>query len=197
GALARPALVAAHDLARGGAFRHHRAEAGARVTALDWNPSPRKLRQFAAVAVVFLAALAATAHLRGRSELAQALPLGLGAIVGLLAVTRPTALRILYVLLSIAVFPIGFVLSHLILLVVFYGVITPLGVLSRLRVPTSSPCDPTRRRAASGANATGRATRPATFARRSVSGDVSRPAWYLSTDHDHGTTGIPRGTPRG
>lgn len=102
------------------------------MTALDWNPSPRKLRQFAAVAVVFLAALAATAHLRGRSELAQALPLGLGAIVGLLAVTRPTALRILYVLLSIAVFPIGFVLSHLILLVVFYGVITPLGVLSRL-----------------------------------------------------------------
>jgi len=102
------------------------------VTTLDWNPSPRTLRQFAAIAVVLLVALAATAHLRGRSELAQTLPLGLAAIVGLLAVTRPTALRIVYVLLSITVFPIGFVLSHLVLLVVFYGVITPLGVLSRL-----------------------------------------------------------------
>ena len=102
------------------------------MTTLDWNPSPRKLRQFAAVAVVFLVALATTAHLRGRSELAQALPLGLGTIVGLLGLVQPTALRILYVLLSIAVFPLGFAVSHLILLVVFYGVITPLGVLSRL-----------------------------------------------------------------
>jgi hypothetical protein len=99
---------------------------------LDWDPSPRKLRQFAAVAVVFLVAMATAAHLRGRGEVAQALPLGLGAIVGLLALVRPTALRLVYVLLSLAVFPIGFVMSHLILLVVFYGVITPLGVLSRL-----------------------------------------------------------------
>lgn len=102
------------------------------MTALDWNPSPRKLRQFAAVAVIVLVAMAAAAHLRGRSEVAQALPLGLGAVVGLLALVRPAALRLVYVLLSIAVFPIGFVVSHLILLVVFYGVITPLGLLSRL-----------------------------------------------------------------
>jgi len=102
------------------------------MSGLDWNPSPRTLRQFAAIAVVFLVAVAAAAYLRGRSEVAQALPLGLGALVGLIALVRPTALRIVYVLLSIAVFPIGWVVSHLILLVVFYGVITPLGVLSRL-----------------------------------------------------------------
>jgi len=102
------------------------------MTALDWNPSPRKLRQFAAVAVVFLVGMAWLAHLRGRSELAQALPLALAAIAAVLALVRPTALRLVYVLLSLAVFPIGFVMSHLILLVVFYGVITPLGVLSRL-----------------------------------------------------------------
>jgi hypothetical protein len=80
----------------------------------------------------FLVATAALAHLRGRGELAQWLPLGLGAVAGLLALARPTALRLVYVLLSLAVFPIGFVMSHVILLVVFYGVITPLGGLSRL-----------------------------------------------------------------
>jgi hypothetical protein len=102
------------------------------MTALDWDPSPRTLRQFGVIALVLLAAMAALAHLRGRSELAQWLPLGLAAVAGLLALARPTALRLVYVLLSIAVFPIGFVVSHAILLLVFYGVITPLGVLSRL-----------------------------------------------------------------
>ena len=102
------------------------------MTALDWNPSPRKLRQFGVVALAVLTGMAVVAHLRGRSELAQWLPLGLGAVAGLLALARPTALRMVYVLLSLAVFPIGFVVSHLILLVVFYGVITPLGALARL-----------------------------------------------------------------
>jgi hypothetical protein len=102
------------------------------MTALDWNPSPRKLRQFGVVALAVLTGMAAVAHLRGRSELAQWLPLGLGAVAGLLALARPTALRMVYVLLSLAVFPIGFVVSHVILLVVFYGVITPLGAMARL-----------------------------------------------------------------
>jgi hypothetical protein len=102
------------------------------MTALDWDPSPRTLRQFGVIALAVLAGMAAVAHLRGRGELAQWLPLALAAVAGLLALARPTALRLVYVLLSLAVFPIGLAASHVILLVVFYGVITPLGALSRL-----------------------------------------------------------------
>lgn len=99
---------------------------------LDWNPSSRTLRQFAAIAFFVLAGAAALAHLRGKGWLAQALPLAVGTLAGLSAWLRPQALRLTFVLLSLAAYPIGFVLSHVVLLILFYGVITPLGALARL-----------------------------------------------------------------
>jgi hypothetical protein len=99
---------------------------------LDWNPSSRTLRQFAVVAFLFLVGAAALAHLRGKGWLAQALPLALGVLAPIFGWLRPQALRLLFVLLSVAVYPIGFVLSHVVLLILFYGVITPLGALGRL-----------------------------------------------------------------
>lgn len=102
---------------------------------LDWNPSARTLRQFAAVAFLFLAGTAVLAHLRGDGWPAWALPLGLSLAVGLVGYRRPEALRLVFVLLSLAVYPIGVVMSHLILLVLFFGVITPLGALARIARP--------------------------------------------------------------
>jgi hypothetical protein len=102
------------------------------MIALDWNPSARTLRQFAAVALVVLAGMAVIGYLRGGGAPALALPLGLGIAAGVLGWIRPQALRLVFVLLSLAVYPIGFVISHFILLILFYGVITPLGVLGRI-----------------------------------------------------------------
>jgi hypothetical protein len=101
------------------------------MIALDWDPSARKLRQFAAVAGVLLGWMALAAHLRGESSLRQALPLALALAVAAVASVRPKALRLPFIALSYAVYPIGFVVSNAVLLVVFYGVITPLGAMAR------------------------------------------------------------------
>ena len=105
------------------------------MVVLDWNPTNRTLRQFAGVAFAFLAGVAGIGYLRGSGTLAVAVPLGLGGGAALVAWLRPQALRLVFVLLSLAVYPIGFVVSHFILLLLFYGVITPLGVLGRLVAP--------------------------------------------------------------
>jgi hypothetical protein len=114
---------------------------------VEWNPSARVLRQFAAAAVFILSSMAAVAHLRGRSGAASALPLVLAAGLAIAALVRPLILRVPYVLLTLVVFPIGSVVSHLILIALFYGVITPLGLLAR--AAGSDPLSERRGRAAS------------------------------------------------
>jgi hypothetical protein len=101
----------------------------------NWDPSRRTLRQFAFVGAVFLTGLAAATHLRGGG---WATGVALVALVAGLCVAgwiRPEVLRLPYVLLTFAVFPIGIAMSHLILLGFFFGVITPLGVLARVARP--------------------------------------------------------------
>ncbi|MGH7898973.1 MAG: hypothetical protein ACREQQ_13540 [Candidatus Binatia bacterium] len=102
---------------------------------LDWNPTRRTLRQFAAVAFAFLVGITAIGHVRGGSSLIEALLVAAAVAIAVVGWFRPEKLRLLFVLLSLAVFPIGYVLSHFILLFLFYGVITPLGVLGRLARP--------------------------------------------------------------
>ena len=105
------------------------------MTALDWDPSSRKLRQFSAAALLFLLAAAGLAHWRGGGMLAQAVPLAFAIVTAVAAVFSPTALRLPYVILSLITLPIGMLASHLVLGILFFGVITPLGVLARLVRP--------------------------------------------------------------
>jgi saxitoxin biosynthesis operon SxtJ-like protein len=105
------------------------------MIAMNWDPSRRVLRQFAGVGAVFLAGAATVAHLRGRgSETVVALA-ALAIALGVTAWLRPRRLRLPYVLLSLLAFPIGTAISHVILLVLFYGVMTPLGMIARLIRP--------------------------------------------------------------
>jgi hypothetical protein len=102
------------------------------MIAFNWNPSPRTLRQFAAAAAVLLIAWAMSAHARGRSDLGVGVLIGLAVGTAAAGALRPRALRLPYVLLTLAVSPIGLLVSQLTLLLLFYGVITPLGLAARL-----------------------------------------------------------------
>ena len=102
---------------------------------VNWNPSSRTLRQFAAVSFVFFGAIATVSWFRGGSWRVQAISLAVAITAGTVGLIRPHALRLPFVLLTYAVYPIGFTISHLILMIVFYGVITPLGVIARLMEP--------------------------------------------------------------
>jgi saxitoxin biosynthesis operon SxtJ-like protein len=100
---------------------------------IQFKPRNRIVRQFAAAWLVFL--LACGAHqwiARGHHK--TALVLGaLGVGFGGLGLAVPPAIRWLYVSCMIVAFPIGWVLSQVLLAVMFYCVITPVAVFFRLR----------------------------------------------------------------
>src|SRR3954452_19535049 len=97
------------------------------------NPSARTLRQFGAVWLVFFLAMGAHQYLRrGHHQLGIAL--GIGAIVvGCLGLMIPAAVRWIFVTWIVLAFPIGWLISHLMLFLMFYGVMTPVALLMRLR----------------------------------------------------------------
>src|SRR5271166_3100328 len=89
-------------------------------------PTPRELRQFAAVVLINLVVVGiwqGTVHDNwglGRTLLAT------GSAIGLLGSIRPQAIRWLYIGWMMAIFPVGWVLSHLLLAAAYYGMIVPL-----------------------------------------------------------------------
>lgn len=96
------------------------------------NPTPRMLRQFSGAWLVVFAGLAA--H---RASLPQqtgvALLLGTVATLGLIGMARPALMRWLFIAASVLTFPIGWVISQFVLLLMFFLVITPVALFMRLR----------------------------------------------------------------
>jgi len=111
---------------------------------IDRHPSSRTLRQFAGLFVaafgfVGLVVLRKT----GLWEAALAI-WAVALIVGATGLIRPRAIRLVWIFLIYLAFPIGWVVSHLLLAVVLYLVFTPIGLLLRLlrRDPLERRFDP-------------------------------------------------------
>ena len=99
---------------------------------INRNPGPRMLRQFGGIWLIF-ASLLAGIHWwgGGRAETA----LGLWAATGLVALAGFIYLpimRLLYLGLSYLTWPIGWVISHLLLGAIYFLVLTPTGLLLRI-----------------------------------------------------------------
>jgi len=92
------------------------------------NPPPEILRQFALACLAFSLLPAVRA---GWTPLTLALA-ALGAVVCLLGLVWPAALRWPYVGAMIAAFPVGWLVSLLVMAVMFYLVFTPLALAFRL-----------------------------------------------------------------
>ena len=125
----------------------------ASMIALNLRPDARTLRQFGFIALAgfsFLALIAWKDWLIFSFGLGAAKPwvagmsLGLGLLAGLFSLVWPAANRPIYVGLTLATFPIGFVLSHVIMVTLFYLVIAPIGLILRVlgRDPLSRKLDP-------------------------------------------------------
>ncbi len=108
---------------------------------IDWRPDETTLRQFGWIALVgfsFLAALAWFEWLIFSFGLGAARPLVAGGFAALAIVSAvfslvaPRANWPIYVGLTVLAYPIGFVLSYLIMGFLFFGMITPLGLFFRL-----------------------------------------------------------------
>ena len=108
---------------------------------LDLSPDARKLRQFGWIALAGFGLLALLAWsealvfafgLGGARVGVAASLVAIGVLSGLFSLLAPRANLPLYVGITLLAFPIGFVLSYVILGTLFYLVITPVGLLVRL-----------------------------------------------------------------
>ena len=108
---------------------------------IDLRPDRRKLRQFGFLALVGFGLLALLAWKEWavfsfglgdwRMPLTQIFS-GLAGISLLFSLVFPRANWLLYVGLTIVALPIGFVLSYVIMVTIFYLVIAPIGLVMRL-----------------------------------------------------------------
>ncbi|MEK6642870.1 MAG: SxtJ family membrane protein [Planctomycetota bacterium] len=108
---------------------------------IDYNPPPRTLRNFGFIGLVAFGTLAALMHYKmfpfGKFPVSAA-PMttyvfaGFAAYCGLFAVAAPAALRWLYITLTVVSFPIGFVMSYVVVSIMFFLIITPIGIIMRM-----------------------------------------------------------------
>lgn len=95
------------------------------------NPDDKTLRQFAGMCLLFFGGFGIY-QLRpaGDSTLGMVL-LGAAVLIGLPGLVRPRLLRWIFVGWIMAVFPIGWTISNVVLAILFYLIFTPLGLAMR------------------------------------------------------------------
>jgi hypothetical protein len=98
---------------------------------VNWNPDRRELRQFAILWVTFFALFGAYCQWLIGAPLAATLLWGVAAI-GVGGYFRPDILRPAYIVWMALALPIGWTTSHLLLICVYYLVLTPIALLMRL-----------------------------------------------------------------
>ena len=96
---------------------------------INWNPPQRDLRVFSGLLIAFSGFIA----WKFDSALVTQIAISVGVTLGLVGLIVPPVVRWLYVGWMVAVSPIAFVVSNLILAFVFYVVVWPLACLMRLK----------------------------------------------------------------
>jgi len=112
---------------------------------VDWRPPKKQLRQFAALFVLFAAGLGTLGWYQGRPLWLSETLWVLAAIVGLLGLIAPTTVRPVWVVMMAVALPIGMVVSTVLMLIIFFVLLTPMGFLMR-----RAGYDPMRRQKAAG-----------------------------------------------
>lgn len=108
---------------------------------LNTRPSRRHLIQFGIAWAVFF--LLAALFAAWRSASVPPWPIvALALIPPLIGWIFPGFLRVLFIALSAVTFPIGFVVSHLVLAALYYLVLSPIGLILRVLKPSLFPKRP-------------------------------------------------------
>jgi hypothetical protein len=100
--------------------------------ATPFDPSIRTLRQFAGLWILFFGGLAAWKAFGSDSTTAALVLAALAATIGPLGLAYPAAIRPVFVGWMTIAFPIGWVVSHLLLLILFCVFFTPLALVFRV-----------------------------------------------------------------
>jgi hypothetical protein len=98
----------------------------------QWRPDERQLRQFAWISLVGFPVLGVLLWRAHGTPLSAMVLSAFGVLVWLVGLLEPKRIRFVYVALLAISVPIGWVVSNLLLRAVFYGVVTPVGLVFRL-----------------------------------------------------------------
>ena len=99
---------------------------------LNLRPNHRILRQFAAAWLVFFGGSGAWKIFQRGPSTANIAMLAAGIVIGCLGLVAPQAIRLLYAGATLLAFPVGWVVSRVLLAVLYYGMMTPIGLAMRL-----------------------------------------------------------------
>jgi hypothetical protein len=104
---------------------------------MNWSdvtktPSPRVLRQFAGLWLAVFGGAAAWRVWNGDAGVVTQFIASAAAVVGLLGLAVPRAVRPVFTGWMILAFPIGWTISRLVLLLMFFGMFTPFAMFFRL-----------------------------------------------------------------
>jgi hypothetical protein len=100
---------------------------------IPFRPGTKALRQFAAAWLIFFMAFGAHQYLvRHHSGVGLGL-MGMAVVIGALGLMKPATVRWIFVGWMVLAFPIGWAVSELMLLLMFYAILTPVAVLFRMR----------------------------------------------------------------
>jgi len=102
------------------------------VLEINRNPSQRELRWFGVIVLVFCGAVGLILRYRFDLGTAAWIAWAIGALVAAVFYAVPPVRRALYVGWMYLFYPVGFVLSHVVLGVIYYLVVTPVGLVLRL-----------------------------------------------------------------
>ncbi len=97
---------------------------------IEWRPSGRKLAVFASAWVVLLGAIGLAMWLEGRIAVAAVCWTAAG-VIPLLGLLHTKALRAVFIGTSLLTLPIGWAVSWMALAVVYFLLVTPVGLILR------------------------------------------------------------------
>ena len=99
---------------------------------IQFDPNRKTLRQFAGLWLVVFAGMGLWQALaRGNPRLGLSLG-ALALVVGVAGLTRPEWVRLIYIGWMVLAFPIGWTVSQVILLIIYFGLFTPISLVFRL-----------------------------------------------------------------
>ena len=99
---------------------------------IPWRPKARILRQFAGLWIAFFAGLALWHGLAHERIVAAVVCMVMALTVGPIGLVRPAWIRPIYIAWLVLAFPVGWLVSKVLLAALFYGLFTPLALLFRL-----------------------------------------------------------------
>lgn len=102
-------------------------------SSLPWSPTHRQLRQFSVLWLVFVSGAAIWNASRLDAGVVIVAFAAVSILIGGLGLRFPVAIRPIWVASLAATFPIGWVASRVLLWLLYFGLLTPLGLFLRWR----------------------------------------------------------------